>query len=111
MEIVRVRVPDDLLLKLDELKERTGLNRSQVIREILTERKPHFVCEEHQEMRQAAFRHVAKAGNNINQIAHILNLLNLKKELDYGHCISYLRLLDNIHEELRRVYERGFNDY
>ncbi|MBP3222143.1 MAG: hypothetical protein J6M43_08935 [Neisseriaceae bacterium] len=100
---ITIRISENEEVRLKEIQEQTKEPISQIVRKSILDMKPLFICEKHRMEKAAAFRHIAKAGNNLNQIAHILNTLNVKQELSYENTIYFLRVLDNIYMELQTM--------
>ena len=103
MDRITIRITENEEVKLKEIQEKTNTPISQIVRQSILDMQPLFICEKHRKEKAAAFRHIAKAGNNLNQIAHILNTLNMKQELSYENTIYFLRVLDNIAVELQTM--------
>ncbi|MBQ9258410.1 MAG: hypothetical protein IJ187_00975 [Neisseriaceae bacterium] len=103
MDRITIRISETEQEKLKEIQEKTKAPVSQIVRKSILDMKPLFICEQHRREKAAAFRHIAKAGNNLNQIAHILNTLNVRNELSYENTIRFLRVLDNIYVELNTM--------
>lgn len=103
MDRITIRITENEENKLKEIQEKTNTPISQIVRQSILDMKPLFICEQHRREKAAAFRHIAKAGNNLNQIAHILNTLNVKQELSYENTIYFLRVLDSIAIELQTM--------
>ncbi len=97
---VTLRLPKEITDKLDALAEETGQNYSTLIRNSLIKFNPKLPSKEVLKNQLLVMRLMRKTSNNINQIAHHLNSLNLQDKLEYKEFIHYLRILDTIEAEL-----------
>ena len=88
MDRITIRITENEENKLKEIQEKTNTPISQIVRQSILDMKPLFICEQHRRE---------------NQIAHILNTLNVKQELSYENTIYFLRVLDSIAIELQTM--------
>ena len=106
MSRISIRISQDEESKINEIEKKTNETVSHIVRQFILSGKPLFTCEQHRQEKAAAFRHIAKTGNNLNQIAHQLNAAYLMGELDREHIAFYLNVLHNIAIQLNLMNER-----
>ncbi|MBS9783425.1 MAG: plasmid mobilization relaxosome protein MobC [Pasteurella sp.] len=93
---VTLRLSKNITDKFDSLAKETGLNYSVLMRNALMKANPKLPSKEGLKNQLQIIRLMSKSSNNINQIAHHLNSLNLQGKLEYNEFIHYLRILDTI---------------
>ena len=100
---ITIRINEVEQEKLKEVQDNAKIGISQIVRQSILDMKPLFICETHRKEKAAVFRHINKAGNNLNQIAHQLNTAYLMGELDYEHISFAFGVLHNISYQLNAM--------
>lgn len=95
-KLLKARVSEEVAKKYERLACESGLKTSEVVRRALMKTNLKLPSKEGVKNQLAVMRLMSKTSNNINQIAHHLNTLNLQDKLEYDEFIHYLRLLDSI---------------
>jgi predicted DNA-binding protein len=106
-----VRLPIEKAEEIEAISEKTNTKPAVVMRKLLTESRPIIKSKESKSTakdRMTVIFHLNKTGNNINQIAKALNILMLAGEYESEVFLKYLRLLDKISLEQRRLMETLF---
>lgn len=103
MDRITIRISETEQVKLKEVQDKAKVGISQIVRQSILDMQPLFICENHRKEKAAAFRHIAKTGNNLNQIAHQLNTAYLMGELDYEHIAFAFGVLHNISYQLNAM--------
>lgn len=106
MSRISIRISKDEEDRINAIEKKTNETVSHIVRQFILSGKPLFTCEQHRQEKAAAFRHIAKTGNNLNQIAHQLNTAYLMGELDYEHIAFAFGVLHNISYQLNAMSER-----
>lgn len=104
-ERISIRIGETEQKKIKEIQDKANIPVSQIVRQSICDMKAFFTCENHRKEKAATFRHIAKTGNNLNQIAHQLNSAYLVGELDYEHIAFAFGLLHNISYQLNTMSE------
>lgn len=103
-----VRLPLPQAEKFERLAVEANVNMSVFLRSVLTDKKNISIKkldEEDEQRRTHILLVIGKAGNNLNQIAHSLNTLNVRGELSHAKAIKYLDILENIKANLFDILE------
>ena len=99
-ERISIRIGETEQKKIKEIQDKANISISQIVRQHILSGSPIFTCEMHRKEKAAAFRHIAKAGNNLNQIAHQLNSAYLAGDLNFEQLSFAIQVLHNIEQQL-----------
>ena len=92
MKRIQVKMPENVFHTLTLKAASLGSNNSAYIRALILEQE--ILSADKHEDTSRLIGEVAKFGNNLNQIAHVLNISNLAGTLD---DVSYEALLDQLY--------------
>jgi hypothetical protein len=92
MKRIQVKMPDNIFHTLTLKAASLGTNNSAYIRALILDQE--ILSADKNEEQSRLIGEVAKFGNNLNQIAHVLNISNLAGTLD---DVNYQALLDQLY--------------
>jgi len=92
MKRIQVKMPDNVFHTLTLKAASLGTNNSTYIRALILDQE--ILSADKNEEQSRLIGEVAKFGNNLNQIAHVLNISNLAGTLD---DVNYQALLDQLY--------------
>ena len=112
MKRIQIKMPDNIFHTLTLKAASLGTNNSAYIRALILDQE--ILSADKNEDTSRLLGEVAKFGNNLNQIAHILNISNLAGTLDdvnYQALLEQLYLLEKrIEATLRNDIQSDHND-
>jgi predicted transcriptional regulator len=106
-----VRLPIELAEKYEEIARETGVSPSLILRGLLEDKNPTFKVREPKstaEDRAKVIFHLNKNGNNLNQIAKVLNSLLKAGTFDEDEYRKYIQLLDKIDLKMELLMDNLF---
>jgi hypothetical protein len=104
MKRIQVKMPDNVFYTLTLKAASLGTNNSAYIRALILGQE--ILSADKNEEQSRIIGEVAKFGNNLNQIAHVLNISNLACTLD---DVNYQALLDQLYL-LEKAIESTFKN-
>ena len=105
MKRIQVKMPDNVFHTLTLKAASLGTNNSAYIRALILDQE--ILSADKHEDKSRLIGEVAKFGNNLNQIAHVLNISNLAGTLD---DVNYESLLDQLYLLEKRIESTLKND-
>ncbi|MBM2886513.1 plasmid mobilization relaxosome protein MobC [Chromobacterium phragmitis] len=99
------RVSPDIADKWNQKIEASGYNKSEFFRRAVIDNKTQVV--EYSNHAQQAIYHLAKIGNNFNQVARILHTANLDGKLSEEMLERAVDYLSRLTESVERLADRA----
>ena len=97
-KVLTLKVDDEILTKIDFIAKETGKKRSEIIRDLITKKDIKITTNNSTKRDDKKLLYeLNKIGNNINQIAYILNVANNQDfldDVDYKNILEQLQLLN-----------------
>ncbi|MGJ7523723.1 plasmid mobilization protein [Variovorax sp. LT1P1] len=103
-EVVSFRLSPEAHAKLMSRAAESGLSSRAWMEQAILENRSEIVAvaKPHSELKPLVFQ-ANKAGNNLNQLAHHFNALNMRGKLSASHCEEALYLLALIQASFREA--------